>query len=64
MPDVFNHATKPIDGACAPAGTAVRLTWPELEGALRRAGMVRPGESVYSFIAGEEGLYVVTERNG
>lgn len=62
-PTVFNHASKPLTGACLPAGVAFHMAWPELEGALRRAGLVRPAETLQTIVVGESGLWLVTEGN-
>lgn len=62
MPVALNHAHKPIGGAATPAGTVQQLSWSELENALRRAGVVRPGESVVNFIVADTGIYMTTER--
>jgi len=59
-----NHAGTPLTGkATVPAGNAKQISWPLLESALRRAGEVRPGESVATFIVSERGLWLVLERN-
>lgn len=62
MAVAFNSATKPIGGAATPAGTVQQLSWADLENALRRAGVVRPGESVVNFIVADDGIYLTTER--
>lgn len=44
-------------------GVVTFVSWEQLENALRRAGAVRPGESVNRFVVTELGISVYVERN-
>lgn len=44
-------------------GVVSFVSWEQLENALRRAGQVRPGESVDRFVVGELGISIYVERN-
>lgn len=60
----MNHSQNPLVGkTTVPAGNAKLLSWSAIEDALRRAGEVRPGESVPCFIVADDGVWLVLERN-
>lgn len=44
-------------------GVVSFISWEQLENALRRAGSVRPGESVDRIVVGALGVSIYVERN-
>lgn len=63
MAVAFNNYAKPLVGkATVPAGHAKLLSWDKLEGALRRAGEVRPIESIEQFIVADDGVWLMLQR--
>lgn len=66
MAEAFLHPHNPLTEARPiPNGarTAVFMSWDKLEDQLRRAGVVRPSESVASFVVGSDGVSLVLQRN-
>lgn len=62
MPEIYTTSGDHIVGSATPTGNCARLTWEALEASLRRAGVIRPGEQVKAFYAGETGLTFTVER--
>lgn len=60
----YQSKTEPLTKVEPGGGGVVTFaSWEQLENALRRAGSVRPGESVDRFVVGELGISIYVERH-
>lgn len=63
MPDAYQSAKSSLPPDPGGGGVVSFASWEELENVLRRAGAVRPGESVNRFVVSELGISFYLEQH-